>query len=62
MHLFKKFFKNKSQTIVVKQEIDYDKLAEAIIKAQKKLKEDEEKDINKLIITKSFFVLFLFLF
>lgn len=55
MHLFKKFFKNKSQTIVVKQEIDYDKLTEAIIKAQKKLKEDEEKDINKLIITKSFF-------
>ena len=48
MHLFKNFFKNKSQTIVVKQEIDYDKLAEAIIKAQKKLKEDEEKDINKL--------------
>lgn len=55
MWLFEKIFNNKPQTIIVKQEIDYDKLAEAIVKAQKKLKEDEEKDSNKLIMTKSFF-------
>lgn len=55
MWLFEKIFNNKPQTIIVKQEIDYDKLAEAIVNAQKKLKEDEEKDSNKLIITKSFF-------
>lgn len=55
MWLFEKIFNNKPQTIIVKQEIDYDKLAEATVNAQKKLKEDEEKDSNKLIITKSFF-------
>lgn len=55
MWLFEKIFNNKPQTIIVKQEIDYDKLTEAIVNAQKKLKEDEEKDSNKLIITKSFF-------
>lgn len=43
MWLFEKIFNNKPQTIIVKQEIDYDKLAEAIVNAQKKLKEDEEK-------------------
>lgn len=55
MSLFKKLFRNKPQTIIVKQEIDYNKLADAIVNAQKRLKEDEEKDSNKLIMTKSFF-------
>lgn len=66
MHLFEKIFKNKSQTIIVKQEIDYDKLAEAIVKAQKKLKEDEEKAEKKLsaayILLQLTAAIFLFIF
>lgn len=43
MGIFQKLFKKESPTIVVKQEIDYEKLADAIVKAQMKLKEEEEK-------------------
>ncbi len=47
MWLFEKIFNNKPQTIIVKQEIDYDKLTEAIIKAQKAIKDDENEKIKE---------------
>ena len=47
MGIFQKLFKKEPSTIVVKQEIDYDKLADAIVKAQMKLKEEEEKQEKK---------------
>lgn len=47
MSLFEKLFKNKPQTIIVKQEIDYDKLADAIVKAQKIIKDDENEEIKE---------------
>lgn len=66
MWLFEKIFNNKPQTIIVKQEIDYDKLADAIVKAQKKLKEDEEKVEKKPLATYTLLQLiasiFLFIF
>lgn len=66
IRLFGKIFNNKPQTIIVKQEIDYDKLADAIVKAQKKLKEDEEKAERKFsavyILLQLTAVAFLFIF
>lgn len=47
MGIFQKLFKKEPPTIVVKQEIDYEKLADAIVKAQMKLKEEEEKQEKK---------------
>ena len=48
MGLLRKLFRKESPTIVVRQEIDYVKLADAIVKAQIKLKEHEEKKKIKL--------------
>ena len=47
--LFKKEKKLKKETqpIVVKQEIDYDKLAMAIVKAQKMIEADENKRLEE---------------
>lgn len=47
MSLLKKIFKNEPQTIIVKQEIDYDKLANAIVKAKKIIEADENKKIEE---------------
>lgn len=66
MGIFQKLFKKESPTIVVKQEIDYDKLADAIVKAQMKLKEEEEKQEKKPSAAYTLFQLtaaiFLFIF
>lgn len=66
MNWFKKLFTKEQKKIIIKQEIDYDKLAQAIIDAQKRLKEEEDKaNENELIVTKGllatipFIVLFL---
>lgn len=47
MCFWKKFFNKKPQKIIVKQEIDYDKLADAIVKAQKIIKDDENEEIKE---------------
>lgn len=63
MNCFKKLFAKEQKKIIIKQEIDYDKLAQAIVDAQKKLKEEENKaNENELIVTKSLFITIPFIF
>ncbi len=47
MGIFQKLFKKEPSTIVVKQEIDYDKLADAIVKAQIDFKVYEKNEAEK---------------
>lgn len=63
MTWFKKLFAKEQKKIIIKQEIDYDKLAQAIIDAQKRLKEEEDKaNENELIVTKGLFATIPFIF